>query len=121
LLTIALNVLLLIGQHDFTDTLVTKAEHYEVDPTLAASIIYCESRGNPQVIHTNKNGSKDTGLFQINDIHTKEAIRYGDNLMTVEGNLNFGMRLMAKEGIRPWSASHHCWKKLVNPNWDYYN
>lgn len=36
-------------------------------------LMNCESRGEQYAINTNKNGSKDLGLFQINDIHGLSA------------------------------------------------
>lgn len=39
-------------------------------PVTANKVIQCESGWNNQATHTNTNGSTDSGLWQINSIHT---------------------------------------------------
>lgn len=39
--------------------------------TIAVAVALAESGGNPTAQHTNSNGSKDYGLFQINSIHAE--------------------------------------------------
>ena len=42
-----------------------------LNPDEVEKIVKCESKFNPQAIHTNVNGSKDKGLWQINSIHKR--------------------------------------------------
>ena len=39
------------------------------DPYIAKRVIQCESSWKIDVVHINLNGTKDVGLWQINDIH----------------------------------------------------
>lgn len=54
------------------------------------------------------NGSVDHGLFQINSTHNAEALKRGDNLTTVEGNLDYGFYLASEQGFSPWKATADC-------------
>ena len=81
--------------------------------TTVASIIWCESRFNENVIGLNKkNGkvwSKDIGLMQINNIfHQKIAINMGYDIYNPEEGLIYGLFLLKTEGIKHWSASAQC-------------
>lgn len=100
------------------DKLPILAVKYGVDPFLAASIIYCESKGRPDAVWKNKdkNGevwSRDWGYWQINDYYQDAtATAQGYDIHDPEQNLEYGFVLMSKQGTRPWSASQSCWKKL---------
>lgn len=43
------------------------ARSHDFDYTILERLAYCESRFDPSAIHVNNDGSKDRGLFQIND------------------------------------------------------
>jgi hypothetical protein len=75
-------------------------------------IILAESGGNPTVIHVNKNGTKDYGLFQINSIHLKEAKEMSLDLLNPNDNAEFAIHLIKNEGLSPWSASKDNWKDI---------
>jgi soluble lytic murein transglycosylase-like protein len=82
-----------------------KAEEYGLDSQIVGKIISCESGGNQRAINTNKNGSVDKGLLQINSVHD-----IGDlDLFDPVDNLDFGLKLMQKQGTRPWDSSRKCW------------
>lgn len=79
-----------------------------VNYVMVASIIYCESGWNENIIGLNKrNGevwSKDFGLFQLNDFyHKKEALNMGYDITDPEHNIIYGMYLLRTQGIQPWS------------------
>jgi len=48
--------------------LIAKEEGFKW-PEYLVRLMYCESSGNQYAIGVNKNGTKDLGLFQINDVH----------------------------------------------------
>ena len=85
--------------------IASKARLYGLKGDLVARIIFCESGGRIDATHTNTNGSVDRGLLQINSIH-----EVGDlDLLNPEDNLDFGLKMMSKQGTEPWKYSKHCW------------
>src|SRR3989344_4218315 len=79
-------------------------------------IAQCESRGlqfNPDgsvVTNKNKNGTIDRGKWQINSSHDAETKRLGIDISTEEGNEKFARILYAKNELRDWEATRHCWE-----------
>lgn len=75
----------------------------------AQNVAMGESSFNPGVIHPNSNGSKDYGLFQINDIHApviKKVFGYSmDDLLDPEKNIKVASWLFRQQGWRPWVAA----------------
>ena len=52
--------------------------YHGIDPWLLYSIGYVESRHNPKALNlSNRNGTRDVGMMQINSIHLPELRRYG--------------------------------------------
>lgn len=86
---------------------------YGVDPELALAIISCESRSGQNKLHLNDNGTKDYGLFQINQVHEQEAKKMGIDIHTDKGNIVYGVWLMKQNGIKDWNASKSCWSKKI--------
>jgi hypothetical protein len=74
-----------------------------------ALIVNCES-GFKLKAHNpyNKNGTTDSGLFQINSTHRKNAKRMGIDLDTIQGQFYYAKYLVNKNGYRDWV----CAKKL---------
>lgn len=74
-----------------------------------AKIVECES-GFKLKAHNpyNKNGSTDSGLFQINSIHRAKAKKMGIDLNTVQGQFAYTRYLVEKNGYKDWV----CAKKL---------
>lgn len=68
----------------------------------ALRIINAESGGNQFIVSPiNRNGTRDVGLFQINDVHgLTEAMR-----MNAEANVAFAASLFARSGWQPWSTA----------------
>jgi hypothetical protein len=67
-------------------------------------IVWCESRYNQEAVNrTNKNGSTDWGLLQINSIHLPEAEKLGlDIINSAEDNTTFAIILLKRYGTKPW-------------------
>ena len=91
-----------------------KAARYNVDPLVAAAIIKCESGGHQSAIHYNKNDTVDRGIGQINSSWDATAAALGDDLDTVDGNLDFSFYLMSKHGFSDYTASMNCWGAELN-------
>ena len=106
---------------DFSSTTTIKAYVMEqaklkgVDKETAVRIANCEG-GLRQF---NSDGSvlkgfvnpKDIGIFQINEMyHLKNAISLGFDIYTPQGNVDYAIDLMSKEGFTPWKWSETCWK-----------
>lgn len=53
------------------------SEYHSVNIAILEAIIRTESRGNPDTVTRNSNGSFDTGLTGINSIHLPELARKG--------------------------------------------
>jgi soluble lytic murein transglycosylase-like protein len=53
------------------------AAHHGINPVLLQAIIRHESRGNPQTVVRNKNGSIDVGLAGINSINFSHLRQHG--------------------------------------------
>lgn len=57
----------------------------------------------------NKDGSIDTGIFQINSIHTKEiedwySLPYGEVMKDCKRNIDFAYKLYSRNGWGAWAA-----------------
>ncbi|WP_175872441.1 lytic transglycosylase domain-containing protein [Burkholderia sp. BCC0397] len=59
------------------DCFESAAAYHGVNPMILRAIANVESRGNPQAIHRNKNGTTDIGELQINSIHLRELAAFG--------------------------------------------
>lgn len=68
----------------------------------------CES-GWGNKINSNTNGSKDSGLFQINSIHG-----LGNEVHDPEKNTEYALKLFRESGLRPWKSSQQCWSKGIS-------
>ena len=81
-----------------------------ISPVTLGKIILAESGGDPKEISYNKNGSFDSGLFQINSTHSKEVKKMGLNLLDPEDNATFAIYLIKHYNLSPWNASRHAWE-----------
>lgn len=72
----------------------------------AINVMFQESSGNPSAININSNGSKDYGLYQINDIHApriKKTFGYSmEDLLDPVKNLEVASWLFKEQGWTPW-------------------
>jgi hypothetical protein len=84
------------------------------DVKQAMLIVYCESRGKANAVGTNKDKSKDKGLWQFNDrtwawLTPKLNIkgdRFNPELSTAVASW-----LVYNDGWHHWNSSSACWKK----------
>jgi hypothetical protein len=80
-------------------------------------ILQCESDGQHYattgqvLIKINKNGTYDTGLYQINSIWGQQATALGYDLTRKEDNKAFALWLYKNKGTEAWFASKQCWNK----------
>lgn len=98
------------------DAAITQvATEYGIDVELAKSIAWCENHGYKETAkHWNTNGTKDVGIFQINDIHIPELERRGLTRYDAAENIEFAMILMARNGTRDFLGSASCWRPLYS-------
>lgn len=71
------------------------------EPDIMLAIAKAESQLNPHAINrANRNGSVDTGIFQINSIHgyDEEYLKNEDN------NLKIAREIYEKQGITAWAS-----------------
>ncbi|QCP51289.1 lytic transglycosylase domain-containing protein [Trinickia violacea] len=60
------------------DDCFARAGAYQgVNPVILRAIAWFESKGNPDAVHRNSDGSIDVGQAQINSVHFGELRRYG--------------------------------------------
>jgi hypothetical protein len=77
-------------------------------------IAMAESSNNPRAINRNKNGTYDSGLYQINSIHIPELQKQGiiqkpSDLLDSNINTKAASYLYQRDGLRPWSSSKGKW------------
>lgn len=70
----------------------------------------CRSYEIGQVLHhVNKDGTIDTGYYQINSVHGAEATKLGYDLDKEADNKAFAEYLYQNYGTEPWSSSKANW------------
>jgi hypothetical protein len=75
-----------------------EAERAGVDPIKTSMLIQCESRFDRYAINFNRNGTKDIGLFQINDINgVSDECRFNVNC-----SMNWAFKEIKKNGYKHW-------------------
>lgn len=85
--------------------IIDQAKAHNVNPATALTIAKCESNYRPFAIGKNRNGTTDTGVFQINSIHNVPL----NDMLDYKKNIKWSMELMQKKGNQPWYSSQHCW------------
>ena len=69
------------------------------DPHTALAIAECESGLKAQAYNpSNRDGSKDRGLFQINTVHDPSLEKLGYDVWKVEDNVAFARHLYDQRG-----------------------
>ena len=76
------------------------AEAFPEHPELMIAIAKAESGLNPYATNKNRNGSTDTGLFQINSIHGHDQLE----LTKVDKNIEVARKVYEKQGLGAWVA-----------------
>jgi soluble lytic murein transglycosylase-like protein len=80
-----------VNRSRLAESIVTSARKYNLNPTLIASIMIIESRGNPFAI----SGKDAIGIMQIHlPTWGHTADREGINLLKIEDNIDFGARIL---------------------------
>lgn len=94
--------------------IIAAAKDYDLDPSLALKIAACES----SLRQFNKHGKPlrgiknpaDVGVFQINEsYHKADSQKLGFDLESTDGNIDYAMTIMARDGVRHWHWSRKCW------------
>lgn len=109
---------LLAQQEDNHNRLIE--DSFGNDAPTAKKIMKAESSGNPSAQNTNKNGTTDGGLFQINSIHIPTLIKEGiiskaDDLYIPEKNVAAAKFLKDRDGWQPWDSSKSKWGEPKEP------
>jgi len=86
------------GPKEYLECQVYQGKISWEDHAKLSKIIKCESGWNPEVLNKNKNGTFDSGLFQVNDVHKQK--RY--EMLDFKKNIDFGIKLYKKQGVTPW-------------------
>ena len=82
-------------------------EVFPENPEQMIAIAKCESGLKATAINTkNKNKTTDGGIFQINSTHKTDIDKFDP-----KQNIAFARKLYDERGVKPWSASKHCWSK----------
>jgi len=78
---------------------------YDWDTRTAKAICLAESGGNPLAYNpSNRNGSNDKGLMQINSIHVKSGLIGDDERFNPQKNLDAAYAIYKGSGFKAWSA-----------------
>lgn len=92
---------------------------YEVSSSTIRAVAKCESSlyGNANNKNIDSSGrvwSQDWGYLQVNDYyHEQTMANMGLDIHNEWDSLEYGFMLMKSQGLQPWSASRHCWSKLL--------
>ena len=90
--------------------------YFEDDTLFALAVMSCESDGREKAIGYNKNGSYDSGLFQVNS-QTEEWLEnsiYNKELDMLNAETNVMAASWIVRNIGDWSwwnSSKHCWRR----------
>lgn len=86
------------------------AEAFPENPEIMIAIAKAESGMNPQAVNYNRNGSIDTGLFQVNSVHGYDGL----SLFDPEKNIKAAREIYDKQGIQAWAAFNNgSYKKFL--------
>lgn len=85
------------------------ATEEKVDQELAVNVARCESGFNPKAININTTGSKDRGLYQINDYYHPEVT--DEQAYNPEWATRWFCKAIREGHISWWNASKKCWDK----------
>ena len=93
--------------------LVNKYFDNDEDVIKSLQIIYCESRGKPNAVGVNTNGTKDVGLWQFNDntwAWLTPKLGIISNRTNPEVSTAVASWLIRNDGWHHWNSSKHCWE-----------
>ena len=84
----------------------------EEDLETALRISWCESRGKPNAVGVNKDGSKDVGLWQFNDrtwAWLKPKLKITSDRTDKKVSTAVASWLFYNDGSHHWKPSKFCW------------
>lgn len=102
-----------IADPNTTESLIRK--HFPKDAAdTAIKVAQAESSFNSTASNMNKNGTKDHGLFQINDVNipklkTAKVISSPEDLYDPATNVKAAAFLYNQKGFQPWNSSKSKW------------
>lgn len=74
----------------------------------AVAVARCESTLIPSAVHRNRNGTRDWGLFQLNDGGTLQSLGITPaQALDPATNIDAAARLHRRRGWQPWVCSRH--------------
>jgi hypothetical protein len=82
-----------------------------VDSDLAVAVAKCESSLNPAAVHANTDGSRDRGLFQINEKYHPEVT--ADQAFDAEFSTRWFCKAFKAGNLSWWNSSKKCWDKTA--------
>lgn len=85
------------------------AAKWGVDQELAVRVAKCESALNPRAINVNTTGSRDRGIYQINDYYHPKVT--DEQAFDPEFSADFFCNAVKAGKLSWWNASKHCWNK----------
>lgn len=108
------------------DMIEVMAKQQGVNPKLAAAISRCESEhrqfNEDGSVLRGRVNSQDVGLFQINEFyHLEDSKKFGYNIYSAQGNVEYALHIMKRDGIRHWNYSKPCWGPKVSSHKVAYN
>jgi hypothetical protein len=86
------------------------AKEEGVDPDLAVRVAKCENQKlDPKAVNINEDGSRDRGLFQINDKWHQEVT--DEQAFDPVFSTRFFCKAFKAGHLDWWNATRHCWEK----------
>lgn len=116
-----LNTITVIAQTDdrtLDGEIIRLSKQYAVNEKLVKKIIKCESQMYDEAVNHNldKDGkvwSSDYGPMQINNYYHESIMEtMGLDIHDRYDSLEYGIKLLAKYGTKPWNASRKCWSNI---------
>lgn len=95
---------------EITESLIRKiAKEEGIDPDLAVKVAKCESGLNWKALNVNTDGSRDRGLYQINDKYHPEIT--DDMAFNPMIATQFFCKAFKAGNLSWWNATRKCWEK----------
>jgi hypothetical protein len=86
------------------------AKEEGVDPDLAVRVAKCENPNlDPKAVHINKDGSRDRGLFQVNDKWHPELS--DEDAFDPIASTRFFCKAVKNGNLSWWNKTRSCWEK----------
>lgn len=93
----------------FARVAVSRAKESNIASDKFLALLWCESGLKPKALNLNKNGTRDVGIAQINDIHLPILKQMNLSRFDPYDSINYALYLIQTDGWRHYSASKKCW------------